>query len=119
MGKNADTITCRIKIAKDKKPFCCLLSEEVNKLLEDYDTSIKKLSETVGKYQSMVSKILKLVNSAFFGLRSKVNQLRDDTNKALAKVIGTVLRSEPKGMAVCFSKNYKISPIREHHMTRH
>jgi len=48
---------------------------EVNKMLLDYDTTIDKLSDTIEKDQAMVSKILKLVNSAFFGLRGKISNI--------------------------------------------
>jgi len=48
---------------------------EVNRLLEDINTSAKKLGETIGKDQSMVVNILKLVNSAFYGFRSKVSDI--------------------------------------------
>ncbi|RLB36930.1 MAG: hypothetical protein DRH20_08735, partial [Deltaproteobacteria bacterium] len=48
---------------------------EVNRLLEDEDVSIRKLTDTIEKDQSIVSKILKLVNSAFFGLRSRVDNI--------------------------------------------
>lgn len=33
------------------------------------------------------------------------------TNKALIEVSGKVIRKEKNGMAVCFNKEYKISPI--------
>jgi putative nucleotidyltransferase with HDIG domain len=48
---------------------------EVNKLLQDYDTSIKKLSNVIENDQAIAVKILRLVNSAFFGLRSKVGNI--------------------------------------------
>ena len=48
---------------------------EVNQLLQDYDTSIKKLSIVIENDQAISSKILKLVNSAFFGLGSKVGNI--------------------------------------------
>lgn len=48
---------------------------EVNKMLQDPNTSIRQLSEIIERDQSFVSKILKLVNSAFFGLRSKVGNI--------------------------------------------
>jgi putative nucleotidyltransferase with HDIG domain len=48
---------------------------EVNRLLEDINTSAKMLGETIGKDQSMVVKILKLVNSAFYGFRSRVSDI--------------------------------------------
>ncbi len=44
-------------------------------VLLDYDTSINKLSDRIKSDQAMVSKILKLVNSAFFGLRSKIGNI--------------------------------------------
>jgi putative nucleotidyltransferase with HDIG domain len=48
---------------------------EVNTLLDDINTSAKKLADTIGKDQSMVIKILKLVNSAFYGFRSSVSDI--------------------------------------------
>ncbi|MBT8359115.1 MAG: HDOD domain-containing protein, partial [Deltaproteobacteria bacterium] len=48
---------------------------EVNTLLEDINTSAKKLSDTIENDQSMVVKILKLVNSSFYGLRSRVSDI--------------------------------------------
>ncbi len=34
-----------------------------------------------------------------------------ESRKALIKVSGEVVRSEDKGMAICFDKDYKITPI--------
>jgi putative nucleotidyltransferase with HDIG domain len=48
---------------------------EVNKMLQDPNTSIKQLSGVIEKDQALVSKILRLVNSAFFGLRSEVGSI--------------------------------------------
>jgi putative nucleotidyltransferase with HDIG domain len=48
---------------------------EVNEMLRDYNTSIKELSQTIQKDQAMVPRILKLVNSAFFGFRSKISDI--------------------------------------------
>jgi len=59
----------------DDLPTLPAIALEVNRLLEDYNTSVSKLSETIDKDQSIVSKILKLVNSAFFGLSSKVGNI--------------------------------------------
>jgi putative nucleotidyltransferase with HDIG domain len=56
-------------------PTLPMVAMEVNKMLLDYDTTINKLSDTIEKDQSMVSKILKLVNSAFFGLRGKISNI--------------------------------------------
>lgn len=48
---------------------------KVNRMLQDYDTSIKDLSKAIEKDQAMVSKILKLVNSAFYGFRSRISNI--------------------------------------------
>lgn len=56
-------------------PTLPAVAMEVNKMLLDYDTTIDKLSDTIEKDQAMVSKILKLVNSAFFGLRGKISNI--------------------------------------------
>jgi putative nucleotidyltransferase with HDIG domain len=49
---------------------------ELNKLLQDPDTSIAKISQTIEKDQAMALKILKLVNSAFYGFKTKVSDIR-------------------------------------------
>ncbi|MFH1488952.1 MAG: HDOD domain-containing protein [Pseudomonadota bacterium] len=49
---------------------------KVNAQLQDLDISIKKLSETIEKDQAMASKILKLVNSAFFGLSTRIGNIQ-------------------------------------------
>lgn len=59
----------------EKLPTLPAIAMEVNRMLQDYNTSIKELSDTIEKDQSIVARILKLVNSAFFGLRSKVNNI--------------------------------------------
>ena len=56
-------------------PTLPVIAMEVNNLLQDYNTSIKKLSSVIENDQAIVAKILKLVNSAFFGLRSKVGNI--------------------------------------------
>jgi putative nucleotidyltransferase with HDIG domain len=48
---------------------------EVNKMLQDNNTSIQQLSGVIERDQALASKILRLVNSAFFGLRSKVGSI--------------------------------------------
>lgn len=45
---------------------------KINRMLHDYDTSIRQVSEAIEKDPPVVTRILRLVNSAFFGLRSKV-----------------------------------------------
>ncbi|MGD9158625.1 MAG: HDOD domain-containing protein [Desulfobacteraceae bacterium] len=56
-------------------PTLPTIAMEVNSLLQDYNTSIIKLSNVIENDQAIVAKILKLVNSAFFGLRSKVGNI--------------------------------------------
>ncbi len=50
---------------------------ELNKYLRDPDTSIKTICDTIEKDQSITLKILKLVNSAFYGFKSKISDLRN------------------------------------------
>ena len=49
---------------------------EINRVLQDYNSSVQRLVELLEKDQSLVLKILKLVNSSFFGFKSKVSSLR-------------------------------------------
>ena len=49
---------------------------ELNKDLANPDTSIAKVSETIEKDQAMALKILKLVNSAFYGFKSKISNVK-------------------------------------------
>jgi putative nucleotidyltransferase with HDIG domain len=51
------------------------IAMEVNGMLQDYNVSTKRLSDTIEKDQAIVSKILRLVNSAFFGFQSKINSI--------------------------------------------
>ena len=48
---------------------------KVNKMLQDYDTSIKNLRKVIEKDQAMVTKILRLVNSTFYGFRSRITNI--------------------------------------------
>lgn len=50
---------------------------ELNKHLENPETSIAKVSETIEKDQAMALKILKLVNSAFYGFKSRVSNIKN------------------------------------------
>ena len=56
-------------------PTLPAIAMEVNKMLRDYNTSIKELSETIEKDQAIVPRIMKLVNSAFFGFRPYINDI--------------------------------------------
>lgn len=50
---------------------------ELNRALQDPDTSIAKVSETIEKDQAMALKLLKLVNSAFYGFKSRISNIRN------------------------------------------
>jgi putative nucleotidyltransferase with HDIG domain len=50
---------------------------ELNKYLQDPETSIAKVSETIEKDQAIALKILKLVNSAFYGFKSRISDIRN------------------------------------------
>ena len=56
-------------------PTLPAVAMEVTKMLLDEGITINELSETLEKDQAMVSKILKLVNSSFFGLRGKISTI--------------------------------------------
>jgi HD-like signal output (HDOD) protein len=49
---------------------------ELNRLLQDPDTTIARISQAIEKDQATALKILKLVNSAFYGFKSKVSDVR-------------------------------------------
>ncbi len=59
----------------DDLPTLPAVALEVGQLLQNYDTPIEAVCETIEKDQAMVPRILKLVNSAFFGLRSNVSNI--------------------------------------------
>jgi len=48
---------------------------KVNKMLQDHGTSIQELGKIIETDQAMVTKILKLVNSSFYGFRSKIKNI--------------------------------------------
>jgi len=50
---------------------------ELNKQLQDPDASVARISKTIEKDQAMALKILKLVNSAFYGFQSKISDIRN------------------------------------------
>ena len=50
---------------------------ELNQHLQNPETSIATVSETIEKDQAMAIKILKLVNSAFYGFRSKISDVKN------------------------------------------
>ncbi|MBW2037330.1 MAG: HDOD domain-containing protein [Deltaproteobacteria bacterium] len=56
-------------------PTLPVVAIKVNKMLQDCETSVKSLSHTIEKDQAIVSKILKLVNSAFYGFRCRISSI--------------------------------------------
>ena len=42
----------------------------------------------------------------------KLKKMSEDSLHALIKVTGTVIRTESGGMAICFDRNYQISPLK-------
>ena len=59
----------------DDLPTLPSIVMEANKMLQDYNTPMEKLCQIIEKDQSMVPKLLKLVNSAFFGFQSKISNV--------------------------------------------
>jgi putative nucleotidyltransferase with HDIG domain len=53
------------------------IAMKVNRMLQEENITIERLRETIEKDQAIVTRLLKLVNSAFFGLRSRVNTLSE------------------------------------------
>jgi putative nucleotidyltransferase with HDIG domain len=50
---------------------------ELNRLLQDPDTSVARISGIIEKDQATALKILKLVNSAFYGFKSKISDVHN------------------------------------------
>ena len=46
-------------------------------------------------------------------------EVKDDYTHAFINVTGTVIRSDPKGMAICFKKGYRIRPHRADKLKLH
>lgn len=66
----------KIESIKDL-PTLPVIALEVNRMLNNANTSIDSLSEAIKKDQAIVSKLLKLVNSAFYGARAKVSTVNE------------------------------------------
>lgn len=56
-------------------PTLPTIALKVNEMLKDYDVSVDQLTAVIEKDQAIVLKLLKLVNSAFYGLKGKVNSI--------------------------------------------
>jgi len=73
-----DATNFLLKVGRIKEiPTLPLIVLEINKQLKDPDTSISKVSETIEKDQALSSNILKLVNSAFYGFKTKISDIRN------------------------------------------
>ena len=49
----------------------------------------------------------------------KLNNLKDGAKKVFINVTGRVLRSDPKGMAICFDEDYEIHQYNNDNETKH
>lgn len=58
-------------------PTLPIIVLELNKLLKDPETSVAKIARTIEKDQALSSNILKLVNSAFYGFKTKISDIRN------------------------------------------
>ncbi len=83
---------------------------ELNRLLQDPDTSVARISQTIEKDQAMTLKILKLVNSAFYGFKSKVSDIRS----AVIMLGFNAVRNAIVSVSVidAFSKKIKLNGLR-------
>lgn len=59
-----------------KLPTLPVIAMEVNRLLMDHNSSISDLVDLLEKDPALVMKILRLVNSSFYGFKSRVNSLQ-------------------------------------------
>ncbi len=72
---NRDLLIKKMK-SINNLPTLPVIALEVNRLLQLYESPTDQLVALLEKDQSLVVKILRLVNSSFYGLRSKVNSVR-------------------------------------------
>lgn len=73
---NSDAMIRRLNEVKDI-PTLPIIAMEINRMIDNDDTSIEKLSHMIEKDQAIASKVIRLVNSSFFGVRSRVTSIRD------------------------------------------
>ena len=71
---NSKAIFTKIDSIRDL-PTLPFIALEVNRMMEDVDVSISQVSQLIERDPPIAMKILKLVNSAFYGYRSKVSTL--------------------------------------------
>jgi len=85
-------------------PTLPAMAFEVIRLLKDEDTTIRQVAGVIEKDQAIVPRILKLVNSAFFGLKSRVTSISHAVivlgfNTVRSALIAlTVIDALPKGL---------------------
>ncbi len=73
---SSDDMIKKISEIKDL-PTLPVITFEVNKMLANDRITVDRLSQTIEKDQVIVSKLLKLVNSSFFGVRSRVSSVQE------------------------------------------
>lgn len=73
---NSDAMIKRLNEIRDI-PTLPIIAIEINRMLDRDDTTIETLSHEIEKDPSIASKVLRLVNSPFFGVRFKVTTIRD------------------------------------------
>jgi putative nucleotidyltransferase with HDIG domain len=71
-----DEIIKKLNLIKDL-PTLPVIALEINRMLANDKISVNLLSQIIEKDQAIVSKLLKLVNSSFFGVRSKVATVQE------------------------------------------
>jgi HD-like signal output (HDOD) protein/CheY-like chemotaxis protein len=106
----ADQSLRQLVARMDRLPSIPSLYVELVESLEDPDTGIEAVGEIVAKDMAMTAKILKLVNSAFFGLGRQISSATEaatylglDTIKALVLSIhafSEFARHQPGGFSI-------------------
>jgi putative nucleotidyltransferase with HDIG domain len=87
-SKSPESKEVDMKVNKIKKtiesirelPTLSLVANKINAILHDPKSSVSDLTKIIEKDQSITTKVLKLINSAHFGLSQKVNNI----NQAIA-----------------------------------
>ncbi len=76
--KNSATVekkVDRIVQTIEQIPTLPIISEHIQTLLKDDDVSVKQLEEIIEKDPPLAAKLLKLVNSSFYGLLNKISSI--------------------------------------------
>ncbi|PID26864.1 MAG: hypothetical protein CR982_08035 [Candidatus Cloacimonadota bacterium] len=107
MSNRLEEIKNRI-LSIDDLPTLPSVATEVMKLTQDPDTSLNDLVEVILNDPSITTKILKIANSAFYGMRSKIDTIR----RALV-----VLGMNEVGSLVATISVFSTFPIRSNYET--